>query len=91
MTSLTSVGSPLRIAPNIIVFDDPGVIRLVNTPKEPFVRGQWFKAMKFDPRTDNLLSVTDEEQHARMRRNMIPGVGTVSFGNVANHLTVQWF
>lgn len=68
------IGSPVRLAPNIIATDDPVSQRVMAANKSPFVKGHWFKGMKFDPRVDNILSMTDEVKHAEMRNKLIPGV-----------------
>ncbi|KIW68377.1 hypothetical protein PV04_04330 [Phialophora macrospora] len=66
-------GSPARIGPNMVIFDDPEYSRLMNAPRSPFRRGHWYKAMKLDPRINNLLSEQDERRHAELRAKMMPG------------------
>lgn len=67
-------GSPVRIGPNNIVTDEPALQRLMAAPRSPFLKGHWFKGMKFDPRVDNLLSMSDEKAHTELRAKLMPGV-----------------
>lgn len=64
----------MRIAPNIIVNQDPELYRVIMAPRSPFIRGQWFEGMKLDPRIDNIVSMTDEKAHAELRTKLMPGV-----------------
>lgn len=77
MTSVIS-GSPARIGPNMILTDDPVILRTMLAPRSPFTKGHWFKGMKFDPRADNLLSMADEKNHADLRTKLMPGVCSTS-------------
>ncbi|OCT52372.1 pisatin demethylase [Cladophialophora carrionii] len=45
----------------------------MTAPRSPFRRGHWYKAMKLDPRINNLLSEQDERRHAELRAKMMPG------------------
>ena len=71
---IIGVGSPVRIGPDYIVTDDPVIQRHMAAPRSPFVRGRWFKGMKFDTRKDNVLSMSDEKAHAELRAKLMPGV-----------------
>lgn len=59
---LISPGSPVRIGPNVVMTDDPVIQRHMAAPRSPWLKGRWFRGMKFDPRVDNLLSMTDEKR-----------------------------
>ncbi|KAJ9500512.1 hypothetical protein LTR96_000789 [Exophiala xenobiotica] len=67
------LGSPVRIGPDYIVTDDPVIQKYMAAPRSPFVRGRWFKGMKFDTRKDNVLSMSDEKAHAELRAKLMPG------------------
>ncbi|QIW98805.1 hypothetical protein AMS68_004323 [Peltaster fructicola] len=71
--NLKRYGSPLRLAPNVITIDDPQSYRIMTAPKSVWTRGDWFKGVKFDLRVDNILSMTNEKQHAEMRLKLTPG------------------
>jgi hypothetical protein len=58
----------------MIVTDDPVIFRHMAAPRSPFVKGHWFKGMKFDPRVDNILSMQDEKGHKELREKLMPGV-----------------
>ncbi|KAL8718764.1 MAG: hypothetical protein Q9181_008159, partial [Wetmoreana brouardii] len=70
---ITSSGSPVRIGPDIVVTDDPSIQRHIAAPRSAWLRGRWFRGMKFDPRLDNLLSMSDEKAHAELRAKLMPG------------------
>lgn len=71
---LKHTGSPVRVAPDYIVTDDPVIQRHMAAPRSPFLKGRWFRGMKFDPRLDNLLSMSDEKAHSELRAKVMPGV-----------------
>ena len=62
------------VGPDVIVTDDPVIQRHMAAPRSPYVKGRWFKGMKFDPRMDNLLSMSDEKAHTELRAKLMPGV-----------------
>ena len=64
----------MRIGPDIVVTDDPAIQRHMAAPRSPWLKGRWFRGMKFDPRLDNLLSMSDEKAHAELRAKLMPGV-----------------
>jgi len=64
----------VRVAPDYIVTDDPVIQRHMAAPRSSFVKGRWFRGMKFDPRLDNLLSMSDEKAHSELRAKLMPGV-----------------
>ncbi|KAL1845060.1 hypothetical protein VTK73DRAFT_1208 [Phialemonium thermophilum] len=66
-------GSLARIGPNELVTDDPDVLRKMMSVRSPYTRGPWYDAMRFDPERDNLFSMRDEAEHARLRGKMAPG------------------
>lgn len=74
VSHLVILGSPVRVGPDYIASDDPVIQRHMNAPRSPFTRGRWFRGMKFDPRQDNLLSMSDEKAHAELRSKVMPGV-----------------
>ena len=74
VTHMMVSGSPVRIGPEYIASDDPMIQRQMNAPRSTFTRGRWFKGMKFDPRQDNILSMSDEKAHAELRSKVMPGV-----------------
>ncbi|KKY14442.1 putative cytochrome p450 [Phaeomoniella chlamydospora] len=71
--ALKKYGSPVVVGPDVIVTDDPVIQRHMAAPRSPYVKGRWFKGMKFDPRMDNLLSMSDEKAHTELRAKLMPG------------------
>ena len=71
-------GSPARIGPNMIVFDDPEIYRAAIAPRSPYKRGEWYKGMQLDPRIDNLLSERNEKRHTELRSKMLHAVSSPS-------------
>src|ERR1700754_697315 len=67
-------GSPARIGPNTVVFNDPELYRAALAPRSTFRRGDWYKGMKLDPRINNLLSERDEKRHSELRSKMLHAV-----------------
>ena len=71
----------------MIVTDDPVIFRHMAAPRSPFVRGHWFKGMKFDPRVDNILSMQDERGHKELREKLMPGVFWIAMQVIGVQLT----
>ncbi|KAK6442792.1 hypothetical protein LTR95_000951 [Oleoguttula sp. CCFEE 5521] len=65
--ALKRYGSPARIGPNLLVTDDPDVIRHINAPSSKWSRSTWYEAMKMDPRVDTVFSTRDEKVHSKMK------------------------
>jgi cytochrome P450 len=76
-TSLKEVtdhyGSLARVGPNILVTDDPEVLRKMLAVRSKYTKASWFGAMRFEPGKDNLISIRDEEAHSRLRNKMAAG------------------
>lgn len=72
-TKQKTIGSPARIGPNMIIHEDPEIIRFVGSPRGGFTRGHWYSGMQFDPRINNILSETNERRHTELRAKMMPG------------------
>ncbi|KAF2163606.1 hypothetical protein M409DRAFT_68501 [Zasmidium cellare ATCC 36951] len=66
-------GSPARIAPNLLVTDDPDLVRHMNAPGSRWTRSGWYDAMKMDPRKDNVFSTRNEKLHAELKAKEAPG------------------
>ena len=67
-------GSPARIAPDMVLFEDPDIYRAALAPRSLYKRGDWYKGMQLDPRIDNLLSERNEKRHTELRSKMLPAV-----------------
>jgi hypothetical protein len=78
MTSISGLksntGSPVRIAPNKIMTDDPAILRHMSAPRSNFRRGTFYDGMSVDPNINNVISERDEKAHNTLRAKMIRGV-----------------
>ena len=74
---MTKAGTTIRVGPNMIMTEDPAIVRYMNAPRSPFRRGHWYKGMQLDPRINNLLSETDEVRHTELRAKVMPGVSKI--------------
>lgn len=66
-------GSLVRIGPNMLITDDPALMRRMNTVRSPYRRSDWYIGLRFDPSRDNILSQMDEETHTELRTKMAVG------------------
>lgn len=67
-------GSPARVGPNLLVTDDPDLIRHMAAPGSKWTRSTWYDAMKLDPRQNNVFSTRDERLHAELKAKEATGV-----------------
>lgn len=72
--ALRDYGSPARIGPNMLITDDPELLRYMSAPKSNFTRGNWYDGMKLDPRVNNVFSERDERRHKELRAKLNNGV-----------------
>ncbi|CAK3936056.1 Pisatin demethylase [Lecanosticta acicola] len=71
--ALRKYGSPARIGPNLLVTDDPDLIRHMNAPGSKWTRSTWYDAMKLDPRQHSVFSTRDEKLHAELKAKEATG------------------
>ena len=74
MCNCNCTGSLARIGPNMLVTDDPALMRRMNTVRSHYRRSNWYVGLRFDPNRDNVLSQEDEEKHFELRSKMAVGV-----------------
>jgi hypothetical protein len=84
-------GTTVRIGPDQVVTEDLDIHKAMTAPRSPWRRGRWFRGMKFDPRMDNLLSMSDEKAHAALRAKLMPGVSiqTIWASALAHLFSIQ--
>lgn len=68
------IGHITRIAPNILVTDDPEFIKRQWAVRSKYKKSEWYDAIRFDPSRDNIVSLKDDEQHNVLRAKMAAGV-----------------
>lgn len=81
-------GSLARIGPNMLVTDDPVLMRRMNTVRSHYRRSNWYVGLRFDPNRDNVLSQEDEDKHFELRSKMAVGVSlhwSISFPLQTTH------
>jgi len=71
---LQYAGSTARITPNMLITQNPNLMKRMNAVSSTFVRSQWYTALRLHPERDNITSVTDEKVHTDLRNKMSPGV-----------------
>ncbi|KAH9818961.1 Cytochrome-P450, partial [Teratosphaeria destructans] len=60
-------GSPCRIGPDLLITDDPDVVRHLNAPGSKWSRSSWYDGVRMDPRQDTVFSTRDEKLHADLK------------------------
>lgn len=69
----TNYGSLVRVGPNTLICSDPDVIRRMSAPRSPYVRSDFYFAMRLNPGKDNIFSTMNETRHDMLRRKMAAG------------------
>jgi hypothetical protein len=70
----TFLGSLVRVGPNEVVTNDYEVIRRINAPRTPYVRSDWYLALRMDPPRDNVATMRIESMHHARRAILAAGV-----------------
>ncbi|KAF2676291.1 cytochrome P450 [Lentithecium fluviatile CBS 122367] len=63
-------GSLARIGPNELTTNDPELIRRMSAARSTYFRSDWYRGMRLDPHTDNVLSERDVKVHDERRAKM---------------------
>ncbi|KAH8883297.1 cytochrome P450 [Thozetella sp. PMI_491] len=66
-------GSLVRVGPNYLVTDDPDVLRKMAAARTKYRRDDWFSAIKFDPKMDNMISLLDTAEHDTLKAKVARG------------------
>lgn len=70
------LGRLVRIAPNLVLTDDPDATRQIMGARSKYTRSAvWYSVARFDPDRDTLFNLADDDFHTLMRKKMAPGVG----------------
>lgn len=62
----------IRIAPDLLITDDPSIIRHMNSARSPYHRDTWYHSFRVDPQSHNMFSTTDEALHAHLKAKTAP-------------------
>ncbi|KAM7194164.1 Cytochrome P450 [Naviculisporaceae sp. PSN 640] len=67
-------GPLAKVGPYHLVTNDPDLMRHINTPRNGYSRGDWWKnSLRFHPETDNVCTVSTTAEHSVRRAKMAPG------------------
>jgi hypothetical protein len=63
-------GSLVRVGPNELTTTDPELIRRMSAARSTYIRSDWYKGMRLDPHTENILSEPNVKVHDERRAKM---------------------
>ncbi|KAI4865389.1 cytochrome P450 [Hypoxylon rubiginosum] len=63
----------LRVAPNMLMTDDPEIIRQMNTARNGYARSQWYDSFRLDPYVHNMFSSRDLSYHDDVKNRTAAG------------------
>ncbi|KAK3319973.1 pisatin demethylase [Cercophora scortea] len=66
-------GPIVRIAPNILVTNDPELVKRYLGVRSAWTRSNWYNGSRFIPNRDNIVSMTDDKLHTKLRAKMAAG------------------
>lgn len=66
-------GPLVRIGPDWVVCGDPAEIRRIWSVHSGYYRSPWYKASRLNPDEDNVLTVTGNKAHHRLRAHLLAG------------------
>lgn len=72
----------------MLITKDPDLYKTMNAVRSPFVRSEWYTALRLHPTRDNITSVVDENIHADIRNRMSPGVKSIQPKHEISTLTL---
>ena len=71
---ILETGPLARIGPNLLLTDDPVLLRRINAARSPYTKGEWYDGVKLDPDINNTISEKDEGLHNQLRAMVANGV-----------------
>ncbi|KAK3312760.1 pisatin demethylase [Apodospora peruviana] len=66
-------GSIARIGPNVLLTDDPDLLRRMWAVRSDYKRSRWYKSLRLNPKRDSVVSTIDEELHNTLRAKLAAG------------------
>lgn len=60
-------GSHIRTAPDYIVVNEVEIVKQIYAVGSPFLKGRWCDAVRLGAERDNVMTLTDEKEHAEKR------------------------
>ncbi|KAH8892824.1 cytochrome P450 [Thozetella sp. PMI_491] len=67
LVGLKKYGSVVRIAPNYVLTDNVAAIRRISAARSKYGRDAWWRALRIDPRQDNMLTTVDTPFHDHLK------------------------
>jgi hypothetical protein len=71
---IVKLGPLVRIGPNHLITDDPGVLRKMSAVRSPYRRSIWYDGLRLEHDYFNVVSERDENRHNDLRAKMGAGV-----------------
>lgn len=68
-----TIGPVTKIAPDWVVCSDPTEIRRIWSVRSGWYRSPWYKNFRLDPNRDNILTMTENKDHHRLRAHLLAG------------------
>ncbi|ORY70305.1 cytochrome P450 [Pseudomassariella vexata] len=68
-------GPLVRIGPNEVLTTDPEVIRMMNSVRSPYTKGDFYQLGRIVPDEDTIVSLRDDGQHKLLRSKMVAAFG----------------
>ncbi|RYP60133.1 hypothetical protein DL769_008262 [Monosporascus sp. CRB-8-3] len=62
-----------RLAPNMVICNDPAELRRVLSVSSGFRRSPWYNCMRLDPSKENILCMSNNKAHQHLRTYLKPG------------------
>ncbi|KAK5651157.1 hypothetical protein OQA88_13204 [Cercophora sp. LCS_1] len=53
----------IRIGPDVLITDDPAIIRRMNAARSPYKRDKWYNSFRSDPHVHSMFTTDDDELH----------------------------
>ncbi|KAL4928037.1 cytochrome P450 [Aspergillus undulatus] len=66
-------GRLTRIGPNVLVTNDPKIIRKMSAVRSPYTRSDWYNATAFSHKISHVFCERDEQRHIELRNKLVPG------------------
>ncbi|KAM7212967.1 cytochrome p450 [Rhypophila decipiens] len=82
-------GMLIRISPDMLITDDPGIFQRINGVHNGYARGDWYSVMRFDPYQHTMISSTDTAFHDDVKARMAAGYTGREVPAMANEIDEQ--
>ena len=82
-------GPLVRIGPDWVVCSDPAEIRRIWSVHSGYYRSPWYKAARLNPDEDNVLTVTENKTHHRLRAHLLAGYAGKGIDNEEQRVDEQ--